>query len=113
MAHFGCGICSRAAGSRAILFDTRPAIIIRANLHALYTMKLTSPAFSEAQQIGHFYEELPAVVHETVWRCEQAIYPRKQAAVQVLQVAVVSDIDGGAGMHKIGDEEVGIEVLGR
>jgi len=36
-----------------------------------------------------------------------------EAGIEILQVAVVTNVDGGARMEKVGEEQVGVEVFGR
>ena len=36
-----------------------------------------------------------------------------EAGIEILKVAVVTDVDSGPGMEKIGEEQVGVEVFGR
>ncbi len=68
---------------------------------------------SEAQQVRNFDKEFTIVVDEAVAGAEQVrIGAQLQHAVEVLQVAVVSHIDGCAGMDEVADEEVGVQVFG-
>src|SRR5260370_34506058 len=96
---------------------TRPNFILRSKSTASQISpgdqsKAASSCPSEPQQVRNLHEELPAVIHEIVPRRQQAGWCRYEAPVQVLEVAVVPNVDRSAGMQQISDQEVGIEVLG-
>src|SRR5579871_5502234 len=64
------------------------------------------------EQIRDFHEELPAIVDVAVAGAQQiAVDIKAQWQGQVLQVAVVADVDRGIGVHQVGNEEIGIELL--
>src|ERR1700752_3655230 len=63
----------------------------------------------EAEKVGRLHEELAAIV-DVVIRCgEQAGRSRNQPTIEVLEVAVVANINCRARMHEVGDEKVGID----
>ena len=57
------------------------------------------------------HEELAAIVEEVVASGKQAGRRWDQPPVQVLEIAVVSDINRGSGMNEISDKKVGVEAL--
>ena len=44
---------------------------------------------------------------------EVAVGILAEAGIEILQVAVVTDIYGGAGMEEVREEQIGVEVFGR
>ena len=74
-----------------------------------------------SEQIRHFDEEEPTIVHKSTRIADEAYAIRvtlrvcqagAQAAIVILQVAVVAQVNRGAGMKEVGNEEVGVEALG-
>ena len=68
---------------------------------------------SEPEEIRHFYKELPAVIDVTLGPIKSR-QPRRvwhQAMIQILQIAVVPNINCSTRVHEVGDEEVGVELL--
>src|SRR5579864_5110875 len=66
---------------------------------------------SESKHVAGLHEELPAVVDvatgrvcHIAGRCAHA-----RDDLQVFEVAVIADIDRGAGMDEVRDQEIGIE----
>src|ERR1700716_2885550 len=62
----------------------------------------------EAELIRHLHEKLAAVIDVSLGRIE---YACSRDYVQNLQIAVVSDVDCRAGMHQIGDQEIGVKLF--
>src|SRR6202158_478364 len=68
---------------------------------------------SKAEEIGDFDENLAAIIQEAIGNVEEvAVGILAEAGIEILQVAVVTKVDGGAGVEKIGEEQVGVEVFG-
>src|ERR1700730_3019122 len=68
---------------------------------------------SKPEQIRHFHEKLAAVV-DVAFRRIQSRQPggiRHESVIQVLEVAVVADINRSPRMHQISEQEVGVELL--
>src|SRR5580658_7245781 len=70
-------------------------------------------ASSKAEQVTGFYEELAAVVEVAFGGVgdDAGLGWGRLLDAEVLQIAVVADVDRGAGMDEGGDEEGGIEFL--
>src|SRR3979409_2188034 len=68
---------------------------------------------SKPEKIAHLHEKLPAGIDVSAWRGQQKAGDRVEWLVggQVVQVAVVADIDRGARVHQVRDQKVGIELL--
>src|ERR1700676_4763942 len=68
---------------------------------------------SKPEQIRQFHEKLPAVVDVALRRI-QSRHPRRirhKVWIQILEVAVVADINRSPRMHQISEQEVGVELL--
>src|SRR5579859_3648988 len=67
----------------------------------------------ETVQVRRLHKELPAVVDVAVRRGQNkpSHGVNGEAAVQVCQIAVVADVDRGAGVHQICNQKVGVETL--
>ena len=64
----------------------------------------------EAKQIRDFDKELPAVIDVTSpSACDRS---RERIQCQVLQVAIVANVEGCPRMQEVGDEKVSIELPG-
>src|SRR5215510_5411468 len=70
------------------------------------------PCFSKSKHVAGFYEELAAVVEEAVASVSHESGETRAGAhyIEVLQIAVIADINRGARMHQVSDEEVGVEL---
>src|SRR5512140_3009528 len=67
----------------------------------------------KAKQVTHLHEKLAAVV-EIAAGSVGDVAGRDCGSgddIQILQVAVVADVDGGARMHEISDQKVGVELF--
>src|SRR5437868_4448137 len=69
---------------------------------------------SEPEQIGRLHKKLAAIINVAARSCKDVSRDRvdSQVSFQVAKVAVIADKDRGARMHKVGNKEVGVEVLG-
>src|SRR5579862_12918 len=69
---------------------------------------------SEAEQVADLHKKLTAVVEKTAGGVGDVAGRRRRRLndVEVLQIAVVADINRRAGMHEVGNQEVGVELLG-
>lgn len=68
----------------------------------------------EAEEIGDFDENLAAIIQESIGNVKEvAVRILTEGGIKILQVAVVTKVDSGARMEKIGEEQVGVEVFGR
>src|SRR5467141_1515587 len=77
-------------------------------------MGKTGGVDSKAEEIRDFDENLAAIIQEAIGNVEEvAVGILAEAGIEILQVAVVTNVDGGARMEKVGEEQVGIEVFGR
>src|SRR5262249_9782476 len=94
---------------RMLQTDVAPAILLQSARPVLPASRL----ISEAEQIRRLRKELSPIVDVIVRRREQPGGGRDQAAVEVLQIAVVSHIDCRARMHQVGNQKVRVDVLGR
>src|SRR5207248_6939325 len=65
----------------------------------------------ETEQVADLHEELAAVVEVAAGRiCHEAWRSRSgRNHIQILQVAVVPDINRGPRMHEVRDQEIGVE----
>jgi hypothetical protein len=69
---------------------------------------------SKAEEIGDFDENLPAIIQKSIGNVEQVtVGILAEAGIEILEVAVVTEVDGGTRMEKIREEHVGVEVFGR
>jgi len=69
---------------------------------------------SKAEEIGDFDENLPAIIQKSIGNVEEVtVGILAEAGIEILKVAVVTEVDGGAGMEKIREEQIGVEVFGR
>ena len=70
---------------------------VRAFIRGVSTghLRRSLPGGSKAQAVGHFYEYFARIIHEGVGRAKQAAVDRYQGWVNVLEVAVVSQINRG------------------
>jgi len=77
-------------------------------------MGKTGGVDSKAEEIRDFDENLAAVIQEAIGNVEEvAVGILAEAGIEILQVAVVTDIYGGAGMEEVREEQIGVEVFGR
>lgn len=66
----------------------------------------------EAQKVGHLHKELAAIVDEAIAGAQEIVVGiHAEVGIQVLDVAVVADVNRRARMNKVSDEKVGIEIL--
>src|SRR5437588_256109 len=73
----------------------------------------SAPHVLETEQVRDLDEELAAVVEKRVASTEEAaVGSEKEVVIEILKVAVVADVDRGAGVEKVGDKKIGVEVLG-
>ena len=73
---------------------------------------VTFPKTSESEQIRNFHEELAAVVDIAVAKPVQiAVWIKREAWIEILEIAVVAEIDCRARMEQIREENVGVEIL--
>jgi len=69
---------------------------------------------SKAEEIRDFDENLAAIIQKAIGNMEEvAVGILRESGIKVLQVRIVTDVDGSAGVEKIGEQQVGVEVLGR
>src|SRR5258708_1586203 len=69
---------------------------------------------SKAEQIGDFDEDLAAIIQKAIGNVEEVpVGIQAEAGIKILKVAVVTEIDSSAGMEKISEEQIGVEVFGR
>src|SRR5581483_6911233 len=66
-----------------------------------------------AEQVRDFHEELPAVIDECVRAGQQARRGRYQSSIDVLEIAVIADVDGSPWVHQIRNQEIGVDLFGR
>jgi hypothetical protein len=60
---------------------------------------------SKAEEIGDFDENLPAIIQKSIGNVEQVtVGILAEAGIEILKVAVVTEVDGGARMEKIREE---------
>src|SRR6266852_2786480 len=77
-------------------------------------MGKTGGVDSKAEEIRDFDENLAAIIQEAIGNVEEvAVGILAEAGIEILQVAVVTDIYGGAGMEEVREEQIGVEVFGR
>src|SRR5579872_6108659 len=71
------------------------------------------PKHLEPELVRHFHKKLPAVVDIPLRRVQpgQARRIPCQPMIQVLQIAVVSEVNRRSRMHQISDQKIGIELL--
>ena len=73
---------------------------------------VTFPKTSESKQIGNFHEDLSAVVDVAVTKPVQvAVWIKGEARIEILEIAVVAEINCRARMEQVGEENVGVEIL--
>src|SRR5690349_19486258 len=74
----------------------------------------TGAGGSEAEQVGKLHEELAAVVEVSGWRAGEKSGGGigGERGIQVLEVAVVADVERSSGVKQVSDEEVGVELAG-
>jgi hypothetical protein len=71
------------------------------------------PRGLKAEEIGDFDENLPAIIQEAIGKVEEvAVGILAEGGIEILQVAVVTKVESGARMEKIGEQQVGVEVFG-
>jgi len=59
-------------------------------------------------------KNLAAIIQKAIGNMEEvAVGILRESGIKVLQVRIVTDVDGSAGVEKIGEQQVGVEVLGR
>ena len=74
---------------------------------------VTFPKTSESKQIRNFHEELSAVVDIAIAKPVQiAVWIEREAWIEILEVAVVAEIDCRAGVKQVGEEQVSLKILG-
>src|SRR5229473_175753 len=77
-------------------------------------MGKTGGVDSKAEEIRNFDENLAAIIQEAIGNVEEiAVGILGEAGIEILQVAVVTNVDSGTRMEKIGEENVGVEVFSR
>ncbi len=69
------------------------------------------PAPSEPKLVGQLHEKLAAVVQEAAACPQQAGANRRERRVEVLEVAVITDVHRCAGVQQVGDQEVCVKVF--
>ena len=69
---------------------------------------------SEPEQVRQLHKKCSPVVNEAPTRVVQEIAAgvRGQWQTQILQIAVVANIQSRVGMYEVGEEEIGVEVFG-
>ena len=66
----------------------------------------------KAKQIRDFHKKLPAIVDVAIAKAIQvSAWIKRQAGIDILQVAVVTEIDRSTRVKQIGEENVGVEIL--
>jgi hypothetical protein len=74
---------------------------------------VTSRGISESEQIRNLHEDLATVVDISITKPVQvAVCIERKARIEILQIAVVTKIDRRAGVEQIGEEDIGVEILG-
>jgi len=74
----------------------------------------TAAMDSKAEEIGDFDENLPAIIQKSIGNVEEVtVGILAEAGIEILKVAVVTEVDGGTRMEKIREEQIGVEVFGR
>ena len=69
-------------------------------------------AFSIPQQIRNLDKELPSIVQEAILRAKQvSVRVELKRPVEVLQVAVVADVDGCPRMQEVSQQDVRVKAL--
>src|SRR5207302_8826141 len=66
---------------------------------------------SESEQIRHLNEELTIIVDKRSAGAHQVAVRNRECSIEVLQVGVVSDVDGGAGVDQVRDQKICVEVF--
>src|SRR5437660_9707836 len=81
---------------------------------AVRRLESTSPRHTvlETEQVRDLDEELAAVVEKRVAGTEEAaVGSEKEVVIEILKVAVVADVNRGAGVERVGNKKIGVEVL--
>ena len=74
---------------------------------------VTFPKTSKSKQIRNFHEQLAAVVDIAIAKPVQiAVWIEREAWIEILEIAVIAEIDRGARMEQVREENVGVEILG-
>ena len=87
------------------------------NAPATYALKHERPhpvsrnkEASKPDQVGKLHEELPGVVEKRLAAKDRV--PRRRAKqIVVLVIAGVTSVEGGSGIHKVDQQEIGVDVL--
>ena len=67
----------------------------------------------EAEQVRDFNKYLAAIVNVVVAKPVQvAAWIKRQTRIEVLQIAVVTEIDRRARMEQVGEEDIRVEIFG-
>jgi len=64
----------------------------------------------ELEEVGEFYEELPGVMQHLIGT-DDFVSVFKGSEGNVLEIPVITHVEGGPGIEQIGEENVGIEIL--
>src|SRR5882762_11318582 len=76
-------------------------------------MTRESPPQLEPKQIGHLHEKQAPVIDQPVSASQQArVGIEGQLRIDVLEIAVVTDINRGSRMDQICDQKISVELLG-
>src|ERR1700746_2334212 len=81
-----------------------------------WSLKGTSTQFGwslKTEQVRHLHKEQTPVVDQLIAGAHQASRRRRQQGrVDILQIAVVADVNRRSRMNQIGDQKVAVELLG-
>ena len=74
---------------------------------------VTSPKTSESKQIRNFHKQLATVVDVAILEAGKiTVLVGAEAWIEILEIAVIAEVDRGAGVEQVGEEHIGVEILG-